>query len=520
MVENVVIIVADALRADRVGALGGRDLTPNIDDFASDAAVFTKAFSPFISTDPAVTTIHTGRYPLSHGVVEHGRQVTDDMKRAVEHVQQLQQVLSDEGYFTAKYGRPLGRWHRKGFDRYPESTEGRDAFDRVSEGNQSSKLVWKLKGYLGSLLYELHPAIGSLSTTAYQNTVGRIGGSTMDKSDADIFMPSSVGEDRVLANFDGLFEQPAPRYAFVHLMDTHSPYAARREFVEECLDRYSYEDISFEQIRERFPRGSKPYTETTAGVHKKTIDKFNQETGTDHDYSTRLVSAHYDATVREADERIGALLDRLRQDGTYDDSLIVIVADHGESLTEHDIYYSHHGLYDQTTNVPLLIHPPGGCDRTYGGLVSTMDIAPTVLSYAGDSSHRMEPEGRSLRPVIEDGATLDREVVMAEDVLREGRRMIRTETEKVIYVTEGNVAECSYCHVQHAPELEYYRVDDDPDETDDRSDSAPERVKELREQGEEMAAEFRANHPGSEGEAIEYEGEEDIMEQLDALGYR
>jgi hypothetical protein len=126
---NALLIVVDALRADRVGSACEKDLTPHIDQFADDATIFTNAFTTTNATDPAVTSIHTGRYPLSNGLVNHGSRVSDQEKQRIEQVAHLPAVLSNDGYRTRKFGRPLGRWHRQGFDSYPSSMEGTYAKD-------------------------------------------------------------------------------------------------------------------------------------------------------------------------------------------------------------------------------------------------------------------------------------------------------------------------------------------------------------------------------------------------------
>lgn len=366
---NVVVIVVDALRADRVGAVGGRDLTPRIDEFADEATVFRNAFSTVgCSTDPAVTSIQTGKYPLSHGIVNHGFHVTDAEKRAVEDVRQLPEVLSESGYYTAKLGRPLGRWHRRGFDEYPSFEEGRKPFDTR-------------KHRVGQTLEEIHPLLKDGVAAVYNATVGRFEGESSE--------PNDTGSD-LRDRFDRLLERDQPFYGFVHLMDTHRPYDADPDLVQSCLDRFDYDNEPRESVNGKFPDGVEQFPD------------FIDERWADSEYGmgTAVVSAHYDATVVEADRRIGRLLDRLHAESQFDDTLIAILADHGESLTEHGIYYGHNGLYDETIHVPLIFKPPGNSGGTCEDLVQITDVGPTILSYLG-LEDRMETDGRSLVPAIE-----------------------------------------------------------------------------------------------------------------------
>lgn len=71
-IENIVILVIDALRADRVGTYrSNRELTPTLDSLATDSAVFERAFACINTTDLSIMSLHTGEYPRST-VIHHG----------------------------------------------------------------------------------------------------------------------------------------------------------------------------------------------------------------------------------------------------------------------------------------------------------------------------------------------------------------------------------------------------------------------------------------------------------------
>src|SRR6185503_5202429 len=93
----------------------------------------------------------------------------------------------------------------------------------------------------------------------------------------------------------------------------------------------------------------------------------------------------YDAEIAEADRGIGRLVDWLRQQGMLDRSLVIVTADHGESLGEHG--EPTHGvfIYDATIRVPLVWRLPGVLPAgvAYPGPVRHVDIVPTVLAMLG-----------------------------------------------------------------------------------------------------------------------------------------
>jgi arylsulfatase A-like enzyme len=505
MDTNIVVIVIDALRADRVGALGGRPLTPNIDKLASDAAVFRNAYTTTNVTDSAVTSIQTGRYPLSHGVINHGNRVTEEEKSAVEATTQLPEALSAAGYRTGKFGRPLGRWHRNGFDIYPSSMEGRRAFDESKLGRQG---VDEILQRFGNALQRIHPRLEAAVADIYQRTrslpVGNIDKQVIIEEHREL-------DDAVINNFANFAAEPDPFYAFIHLMDTHSPYTADPERVVSYLRNFEY--WADERMR---ATGTHPPTFdqlVESGEYPDIADRYYLPDGTP---TTAVTDAHYDATVSKADDRVGAVIETLQNLDLYDDSLLIILSDHGESLTEHGIYFDHHGLYDTTIRVPLIIRPPEGGGKVSDELVQITDLAPTINSYVGCGG--LDPDGYSLKPVIEEDDPIERPFVLADESHTQRRRMVRSEDSKLIYSLDSDTV-CRYCHVQHAPDTEFYDIPSDPGEIENIARYQTEHVDEFREYGDLTAASFRANRPDGSG-SVDYEDEDEVKERLEALGYR
>lgn len=102
-------------------------------------------------------------------------------------------------------------------------------------------------------------------------------------------------------------------------------------------------------------------------------------------FKTRYRSQPYDGEIAYADAEVGRLLAALRTQGQFDNSLIAVMSDHGESLGEHG--ENTHGvfLYDSTIHVPLLVKLPGvrATGKQVDTRVSLVDVAPTILRQAG-----------------------------------------------------------------------------------------------------------------------------------------
>lgn len=109
----------------------------------------------------------------------------------------------------------------------------------------------------------------------------------------------------------------------------------------------------------------------------------------------------YDAEISVADQGVGMLLDELKKVGALDKTLVVLTADHGESLGEHGEKTHAIFIYDATVRVPLIVRAPGAvpAGKVYAGPVRSEDIAPTVLS-ALQLPGGAEMQGFDLLPAV------------------------------------------------------------------------------------------------------------------------
>lgn len=109
---NVLLISADTLRADHVGANGyPRATTPNVDRLARAGVNFREAYSQAPNTAPSHTSVLSSLYPSAHGVFNHGQTLDED-------VVTLPEALREAGYATAAFTQLNGPTYRQGFDTY------------------------------------------------------------------------------------------------------------------------------------------------------------------------------------------------------------------------------------------------------------------------------------------------------------------------------------------------------------------------------------------------------------------
>jgi choline-sulfatase len=118
-------------------------------------------------------------------------------------------------------------------------------------------------------------------------------------------------------------------------------------------------------------------------------------------FRSRFPSAPYNGSIAYVDATVGKLLDYLRSQGLYDNALIAVAADHGESLGDHGELTHSIFLYDATIHVPLLLKLPGSrfVGQRVHAAASLVDLAPTLLEALGQTPPPAM-QGRSLLPLI------------------------------------------------------------------------------------------------------------------------
>ncbi len=126
----------------------------------------------------------------------------------------------------------------------------------------------------------------------------------------------------------------------------------------------------------------------------------------------------YKGEISYLDHQIGALLKLLVDLKIEEQTLVILVADHGESMTEKEIYFCHAGLYNQVTHVPLIMRFPGKISpgSEFAGLTSSVDIRPTALEFLGYKMSHSRIDGRSLVPALTDPDYQPHEFVIVEAV--------------------------------------------------------------------------------------------------------
>ncbi|HYG64381.1 MAG TPA: sulfatase [Thermoanaerobaculia bacterium] len=181
-------------------------------------------------------------------------------------------------------------------------------------------------------------------------------------------------------------EDGRPFFLYLHYMDPHGPYAPPpghvRRFATGSPDKAFIREGNPNPIGDMLYKGAPDPGATPADLQ-------------------HLVGL-YDDEIAYFDAQLALLLQRLRETGRMEDTLVVLTSDHGEEFLEHGHIKHCRTLFDTSIRIPLILHVPGAAPRTVTRPAENVDVVPTLLDLLGIGTEGLRLEGRSLRPLLGD----------------------------------------------------------------------------------------------------------------------
>ena len=258
--------------------------------------------------------------------------------------------------------------------------------------------------------------------------------------------------DVALPELDRLARQRDPFFLFLRHMDPHSPFE-RMFYHGNEFDRRnrSMEPVmAFKPFRDFFASWMPP------GV-------------TDKEY----IIAQYDGAIAYMDAAIRSIFTALEARGLAEETIVVVNGDHGETLYDHDCYFDHHGLYEPTLIVPLILRYPGKlpAGTRISGYNQHKDLVPTLLELAGIATEELHFDGASLLPMVRGEVASHASEFYITECTWMRKHGWRTPNWKLIVALEPDF------HFK-AP-VELYNLYEDPTESVNLAETYPEIVAEL-----------------------------------------
>lgn len=346
---NIILITLDTVRADHLEPYGYQQPnSPNLKKLAENSVVFSQARSNSPWTLPSHASLFTGKQIWRHGA--HGRHQLLKQDHST-----LAEVLSINGYQTAGFvAGPYGMRRYglgQGFQYYSDRLD----FFEFRHNPEFLSLQWLLRSVAPQLVYTIFQADGERTASELNQAV---------KGWLDCITTG-------------------PFFLFINYFDAHNPYNLGQE------ERHRFTDKTFDE-------GDVGRLITDYGYD---LDLRYKRKNADPAL-VEFIKAQYDAEILYLDQHLGRLFDYLKQRDLFENSVLIITADHGEEFFEHGGVLHSQTLYDEVLHVPLIIHAPklfkpGRIDTP----VALLDLYSTVLNLA-EVSGIPAYDSQSLLPLI------------------------------------------------------------------------------------------------------------------------
>lgn len=336
---DVIFLMWDTVRADRLSAYGHqRPTTPNLERLAEGARLYERAQSPAMWTVPAHASMFTGLSVPTHGARVGWLWLDGHHLTLAEH-------FAASGYATVA-------WSANPY--LSPATNLLQGFDEV-------RLTWMGEDAApcaAATRSKLLPDDASVAIApAYAGD--------SEGWEEHLTLGKDCAQRGTEALLDLLDSHDEPVFAYVNLLEAHHPRvpslgSRQAVLTEELLHRGLATDGSLRRLM--------------GAMEGK--ESFSPE-------ELDALFGVYDASIRDLDDALGELLDGLEARHALDDTIIVVVGDHGEHLGEDGMFDHRWSVHQALLHVPLVVHGPGVTGERVAEPVSTMGLYGTLPALAG-----------------------------------------------------------------------------------------------------------------------------------------
>ncbi|NOC46699.1 alkaline phosphatase family protein [Ruegeria sp. HKCCD7559] len=389
--KNVLFIIIDQLRADCLnGALAEHVQLPNLRAFMDEAVSFTRHFSVANPCGPSRASILTGQYAMNHRSVRNGTPLRHDTPNIATEMRKAGYMPMLFGYTDTSADPRVHDPNDPVLKSYEQSMNG---FLEVVEMRLEESYPWRSylmkNGYTFDTYWDVFKPVSPDGQTLKLN---------------DPAMYRAEHSDTAFLT-DAFLDGIAPHQGegwFAHLtyIRPHPPLVAPAPY----NDMYDPAEIP---LPKRLPseaaeKALHPFfgPKLDAYTAEKFVHGFADVEPTDE--NIRTLRAVYLGLATEVDHHIGRVVQYLKDSGQYDDTMLVITADHGEMLGDR-YSWGKMTVYDAAYHTPLMIRLPGN-EAMAGAKVTvpteSIDVTPTILDWIGQTVPNAM-DGRSLLPLLQ-----------------------------------------------------------------------------------------------------------------------
>jgi iduronate 2-sulfatase len=359
---NVLFVVVDDLRPE-LGCYGAREVvSPHFDRLASKGMLFHNAYAQYPVCNPSRASFLSGMRPDECGIVSNDV----PFRVAMPDIVSLPQLFRQNGYYTAG----IGKIFHLGQDR-----EGKQVLFQ-------DPLSWD---YFFDSLHDA-PKIGR--TGEGRNlTGGRLKWCEWRAANGgDEAQPDGINTNAALTILEKHHDKPF--FIALGLHKPHDPFVAPKKYFD-LYPEGSTKIVGEPADRSPQVRYAIPNSNDFAAFTDKERREFKRA---------------YQACMSFADAQLGRLLDAMDRLKLWDNTMVIVIGDHGYHLGEHG-WWNKVTVYEIGARSPMMVWMPGaqGMGKPTTAIIEFIDLYPTVIDYAGlKAPHKLS--GTSLRPVLDDPA--------------------------------------------------------------------------------------------------------------------
>jgi choline-sulfatase len=344
--RDIAVILMDQLSAKWYECASELGYTPNIDKIKAKSTYFTKCYTSSPMCVPARVSMFTGLHPRQHGCWWAGYTLNENLRTYMN-------ILKDDGYRTAG----IGKFHIA-----PEHMLSRPDYTKYGFDYSVETEDWE-KCYPFGFINNNDPS----SDSGFFYTL-----EDKEKTQTEFIT-------RAAENYFDMMDDGDRLCTMISYVQPHPPITPPREY----LDRVD---------KDKLPKMIKPKWRNDEGAP---YDAFSQRAG-DHPYNHQgslrrqdpeefwaQARVHYFADIIHLDEQVGRIISKLDERNGWENTDIIITADHGEMLGDHDMNGKLGIHYDACVRVPLIVHAQDTSSDTCESLIQHEDIFYTVLDMAG-----------------------------------------------------------------------------------------------------------------------------------------
>lgn len=435
---NVVVIIADQLRADHLGFVAQVPVrTPHIDGLAARGAVFDHAHVTNPVCMPNRASIITGRWPSAHGLRTNGLPLDPRSETFIR-------TLRAAGYRTAAVGKlhhqPMGYpfeeyqleqikdavpdlWAAAVEGPFGSNFESLEDFQRharedvhIPEDYYGFDDVSLVSGHgdrvSGNYLrWAEERGFNPLEQAGWKNAKSSFPDwrEVYESATPAALHPTTFVAEQAIERLQRYAQSEEPFCLFVSFPDPHHPFAPPAGY----FNRYRPEDVPLPPSFFDNHASSPQYLQEISARRGQTdIDPMMLWAPTEDQFRHALAAEL--GSIEFIDDSVGTVLDTLDELGLRDDTVVIFTSDHGDAFGDNGYMLKHFAHYRGITKVPLIVTGQGIAPSRQEALVSSADIAPTVLDLLGAPA-LPRAQGQSLAPLLLRGTAVEREVLLVEE---------------------------------------------------------------------------------------------------------